>query len=77
VRTWRHKAEEIIAAMCMASYRQANYRNGRKLAKHVPYSVPAAAQALVECLERDDEHAAKSLMAYDYDIEKIRDVERI
>lgn len=66
-----------MAAMCMASYRQANYRDGRKLAKHVPYSVPSAARALLDCLDRDDEHGAKALMAYDYDIEQIRDLERI
>lgn len=75
---WQAKAQQIIAALCLAAYRQANYLpNGRKRAKHVPYVVPAEARALVDCLNRDDEIGAKSLMMHDYTIQQTRNAERI
>lgn len=59
---WRAKAEKRIAELCTASYRQANtLKDGRRAARHRPYSVPALAEELVECLKNDDEARAKLL----------------
>lgn len=64
---WKCKAHEIIAELCTASYRQANFLpNGNKRKKHVPYSVPALAQELVKCLNENDEVSAKSWFHYYY-----------
>jgi hypothetical protein len=64
---WRTKCHEIIYKLSEASYRQANYLpNGRKRKRHVPYTVPALAEELVDCLYKDDEHRAKSLFHYFY-----------
>lgn len=61
-RTWRHKAEDIIAAHCKASYIACNQKpDGKMRRRHVPYSVPEIAKALVAALGRDDEHEAKRL----------------
>lgn len=62
MKTWRHKAEEIIASYCLESYQQSNYtKNGKKRFHHVPYSVPEIAQALIKALDKNDEHEAKRL----------------
>jgi hypothetical protein len=62
MKTWHHKAQEIIDAHCRAAWRQANIKpNGTTRRRHVPYRVPDIAAALVECLNRDDEHEAKRL----------------
>ena len=59
---WHRKTEEIIARYSLESYRQANILpNGRARRHHVPYHVPEIARALVECLNRNDEHEAKRL----------------
>lgn len=61
-RTWRHKAHEIIASHCKASYMACNKKpDGTMRRRHVPYPVPGIAKALVEALNRDDEHEAKRL----------------
>ncbi len=63
---WREKANRLIANLSMMAYREANYRNGKKLKRHVPYSIPALASQLVECLNKNDEHQAKALfLSYD------------
>jgi hypothetical protein len=54
---WQEKAKRIIADECAASYRAAN--KGRK--RHVAYRVPEIAAALIEALNKDDEHEAKRL----------------
>ena len=65
MKTWHDKAHELIAAMCMESYRQMNPVS-KKRKKHVQYAVPALAQLLVECLNKNDEERAKSIfMNYD------------
>lgn len=59
---WRNKAQRIVADECLASWRQANVtQDGRVRRKHVPYSVPALSQALIEALGNDDEHECKRL----------------
>jgi hypothetical protein len=59
--TWQAKAHRIIKAACEQSYRQANYRRGRKLKRHHPYTVPAIAEQLIECLNTNNEERAKAL----------------
>jgi hypothetical protein len=59
---WQAKAHRLIADMCEASYRQANTKpHGGRYQRHRPYSVPALAQALIACLTREDEEAAKRI----------------
>ena len=59
---WHDKANRLIAQYCLASYRQANIlSNGATRKRHVPYSVPEIAQALVAALGANDEHEAKRL----------------
>lgn len=59
---WHAKADTIIARHSLESYRQANILpNGRARRHYVPYHVPDIARALVECLNRNDEHEAKRL----------------
>lgn len=61
---WLDKANAIISRYCLDSYRQANILpNGQKRKRHVPYSVPLIAAALVEALGRNDEHEIKRLFA--------------
>ena len=61
-RTWRNKAEGIISRYSLESYRQANIlQNGQKRKRHVPYSIPEIATALVEALAHDDKREAKRL----------------
>ena len=65
MQTWRNKANREIARMCAASYRQANTLKSGKLRKrHIPYSVPEVAQDLIDCLNTDDEHRAKSIFVW-------------
>jgi hypothetical protein len=58
MKPWAEKAHRIIGRLCLDSYRQSNPKPGRK---HVPYVVPALAQDLVDCLNKDDEVRAKCL----------------
>lgn len=58
MKTWQDKAHKIIAQECLQAQRAAN-RQRRK--QHIPYHVPPIAQALVECLDTDDEVRAKSI----------------
>lgn len=55
---WQDKVKEVIAAQCESARQQA--RGKRK--KHVPYVVPDLARAMVESLNRDDEHEGKRLL---------------
>ncbi len=56
IEAWKRKAHRLIADMCRESYLLAN--KGRK--RHVPYSVPADAAFLIECLTNNDEVGAKN-----------------
>ena len=59
---WQNKARNLIAAYSAESYRAANFLpNGSKRKRHVPYSIPEIATALVKALDYDDEHEAKRL----------------
>lgn len=58
---WREKAKRIIGDECMTSYRSANINKGVKRKRHVPYSVPKIASALIAALDKDDEHEVKRL----------------
>jgi hypothetical protein len=69
---WRDKANRLIAAACRQSQLQANTKpDGTRYKKHRPYSVPAVAKNLIDCLNADDEHRAKSLYLYDYDTQQM------
>jgi hypothetical protein len=66
--TWRDKANELIATYCAHSYREANFLpTGRKRKRHIAYSVPEIAAALVAALRANDEHEAKRL----FEIERL------
>jgi hypothetical protein len=72
-RTWRDKAHEVIHAACKQSYLQMNTNKAGKLYKKPrPYAVPEVAEKLIGCLNRDDEHGAKALFLFDYDVLKIQ-----
>ena len=59
---WREKAHRVIADLCLDAQRRANTRrNGKPYKRHRPYTVPLAAQRLVDCLNRDDEPGAKAV----------------
>lgn len=62
MKPWREKANREIERLCRESYLHMNqYSDGTMRRKHVPYSVPAIAKALVDCLNRDDEETAKAI----------------
>jgi len=68
---WREKAKRIIAELSRQSYDQAQrLSGGGKAKRHRPYSIPEAAQRLVEALDRNDEEAAKAIFLYDYDAQQ-------
>ena len=56
---WRKKASRIIGEYCLAEYNRVN--KNKKNKKHVPYSVPEIAEALLQCLNNNDEYEAKRL----------------
>jgi len=64
-REWSTAAvHKMIGELCRQSYEQANrLPNGMLRKTHVPYSIPAPAQALIKALNEDDEHEAKRIMA--------------
>jgi hypothetical protein len=63
------KAHRIIAALSLASWRAVNVLpNGKRRARHVPYSIPDTARQLIDALNRDDEHAAKAIFVHSYDV---------
>ena len=69
--SWREKAKRIIAELSRQSYDQAQrLSGGGKAKRHRPYSIPEAAQRLVEALDRNDEEAAKAIFLYDYDAQQ-------
>lgn len=60
--SWQNKAKQIISDLSLAAWRQANVKpDGTRRKRHVPYSVPAMAQALVLCLNQNNERQAKAL----------------
>lgn len=62
MKPWERKAHAIIAELSAASWRQANILpNGKQRKRHVPYSIPETARALVDALGRNDEHKAKAI----------------
>ena len=66
MKAWQEKAHNLIFKLSQSSYMQANYRRGKKLAKHVPYSVPNLAEDLISCLNTENEERAKDLfLSYD------------
>jgi hypothetical protein len=73
--TWHNKAQHLIGEMCLTSYRQENTKpDGTKYRRHRAYSVPVLAQDLIECLNTEDEHRAKSIfMALHFTPELARD----
>jgi len=66
-RTWHAKAHRLIAEMCQASYAHANRKaDGTLYRRHRPYSVPALAGELVDCLGANNEEGAKAVfLAYE------------
>ena len=61
--TWHDAVKRAIAEECRAAYLQANTpRDGARRRKHVPYSVPELARAMVDALNNDDEHDGKRLL---------------
>ena len=58
---WQRKAHCLVAEDCFAAWRAANPPARRK---HKPYSVPAQAQALVDCLRSGDEMRAKAIFLH-------------
>lgn len=70
--SWQQKAQTIIAKLSMDAYRQANTRkNGKPYKRHRAYSLPQVAHDLVDCLNTNDEHRAKSIMMWDYDVRRV------
>ena len=62
---WRNKAHTEIAKLCKESHRQANTNKSGKPYKRLrPYSVPELARDLIDCLNTDDEHRAKSIFVW-------------
>jgi hypothetical protein len=62
LKPWQQKAHAVIAELCAAAWRRTNLdRHGRPYPKHRPYPRPADAQALVECLNSNDEERAKAI----------------
>ena len=60
MKTWRDKANNEIASMCMAAYLQANTKkDGSRYKKHRPYAIPELAQQLVDCLGNHDQKAGE------------------
>ena len=71
-KTWQDKAHRIIAALCLESYSKTNTKkDGGKYKTHRPYIVPQEAEILIECLNTNDEHRAKSMFVWDYKISKL------
>ncbi len=68
---WKQKVNRTIYRLCQAEYLRANLLpNGQMRKKHVPYTVPDEAKALIDCLNKNDEHQAKTLLMHDYKTEK-------
>jgi hypothetical protein len=63
---WQNKAKDIIAKHARTAYLQANQLpNGKIRKNHVSYSVPEICEALIDALNKDDEHEAKRLFQVD------------
>lgn len=52
----------MIGVAAEKAYREANYRNGKKLKKHVSYTLPQWVADLIDAMDRDDEEKAKAIM---------------
>lgn len=74
--SWQEKAHRIIARLARESYLKANTSPGGNLyKKHRPYSLPETARALVDALGRNDEERAKAIFVYDYDANRVCEVQ--
>jgi hypothetical protein len=63
MRTWHDAVKAVIAEQCAEAYRMTNTtQNGGRRRRHVPYHVPPLAKAMVDALNRDDEHEGKRLL---------------
>jgi hypothetical protein len=61
--TWHDVVKRAIAEQCRAAYLQANTaRNGALRRKHMPYSVPDLARAMIAALDNNDEYEGKRLL---------------
>jgi hypothetical protein len=69
MQTWRDKAHRIISDLCRQSYLQAETtKAGKRRKRHVPYSVPQAAQDLIDCIKTNNEERAKAIFLFNYDV---------
>lgn len=60
--SWQEKAHQIIAAEGAAAFHHANILpNGRRRKRHVAYSIPEIAVAIIKALDRNDEVECKRL----------------
>lgn len=41
---------------------------GKRRKRHVPYSVPQAAQDLIDCIKTNNEERAKAIFLFNYDV---------
>ena len=58
--TYEEKAQSRIRDLCREAYLKANTtRTGKRARRHVPYSVPSEARALVEALGMRDRKASE------------------
>ena len=55
---WQDKVKDAIATQCLES--RNNARGNRK--RHVPYSVPELARAMIAALNNEDEKESKRLL---------------
>ena len=70
--SWQDRVKQVVSSLCRESYLQSNTKKDGKLyKKHRPYSVPDLAIELIDCLNRDDEKTAKSIMLYSYDVRRV------
>ena len=61
MKTWQDKAHRLVANAAREEWYKANFRNGKQLKKHHPYTLPDWAESLVGCMGRDEEESAKAI----------------
>lgn len=70
--SWQNKVSRVIQALCQESYDSAQTsKSGKRYKKHHPYTIPTEAEALVNCLDTNDEERAKAMMLYNYQIKQL------
>ena len=63
---WMKKAHRVIGELCLASFKAANQKSdGSYYKRHRPYTVPSMAEALIECLNTEDEERAKAIFCWE------------